>query len=148
MTEQQLEPGWYPDGHGADRWWTGTAWTEHTRPPVPPPPSTAPAAAAEPAAAEDGGLLTFASHIAGKNASVTIYPDRLEWTRSGLMTLGRSSHEVVPIRSITSVSSKRSGIARTVVQIVTAGGTTLDLHVGNRDVDRVKSLLRDLTTRT
>lgn len=26
--------GWYPDGHGHDRYWDGRAWTEHTRPPI------------------------------------------------------------------------------------------------------------------
>ncbi|MFB7934572.1 DUF2510 domain-containing protein [Streptomyces sp. NPDC056039] len=39
-------PGWYPDPHGPhlERWWDGTAWTEHRRAPggttgpVPPPP--------------------------------------------------------------------------------------------------------------
>ncbi|WP_030243909.1 MULTISPECIES: DUF2510 domain-containing protein [unclassified Streptomyces] len=39
-------PGWYPDPHGPhlERWWDGTAWTEHRRTPggvagpVPPPP--------------------------------------------------------------------------------------------------------------
>ncbi|MBK3620235.1 DUF2510 domain-containing protein, partial [Streptomyces sp. MBT98] len=29
-------PGWYPDtgAPGLERWWDGTAWTAHTRPPV------------------------------------------------------------------------------------------------------------------
>jgi hypothetical protein len=34
-------PGWYPDGQGGQRWWDGSAWTEHTQPPsqpVPPQP--------------------------------------------------------------------------------------------------------------
>ncbi|MGX1563967.1 DUF2510 domain-containing protein, partial [Streptomyces sp. NPDC055509] len=28
-------PGWYPDPHGPhlERWWDGTAWTEHPSPP-------------------------------------------------------------------------------------------------------------------
>ena len=25
-------PGWYPDASGVQRWWDGTAWTEHTAP--------------------------------------------------------------------------------------------------------------------
>lgn len=25
-------PGWYDDGHGAQRWWDGAAWTEHVQP--------------------------------------------------------------------------------------------------------------------
>ncbi|MDN4477224.1 DUF2510 domain-containing protein [Demequina sp. SYSU T00039] len=27
-------PGWYPDGHGALRWWDGSAWTEHVQQPA------------------------------------------------------------------------------------------------------------------
>lgn len=27
-------PGWYPDASGVQRWWDGTAWTEHTAAPV------------------------------------------------------------------------------------------------------------------
>ncbi|MBG0856620.1 DUF2510 domain-containing protein [Streptomyces spinoverrucosus] len=35
-------PGWYrdPSAPHADRWWDGTAWTEHRRPPGPPGPPT------------------------------------------------------------------------------------------------------------
>ncbi len=45
-------PGWYDDGHGANRWWDGTRWTEHVSgtdaaPPAPAAP-VAPAAAAAP----------------------------------------------------------------------------------------------------
>lgn len=28
-------PGWYDDGHGAQRWWDGQGWTEHVAPPAP-----------------------------------------------------------------------------------------------------------------
>ncbi len=28
-TTTNAAPGWYPDGNGAIRWWSGTAWTEH-----------------------------------------------------------------------------------------------------------------------
>lgn len=30
MTDR-IEPGWYPDGRGAMRWWDGQAWTEHVQ---------------------------------------------------------------------------------------------------------------------
>ncbi|MGN7138785.1 DUF2510 domain-containing protein, partial [Streptomyces pseudogriseolus] len=30
-------PGWYPDPHAPhlERWWDGTAWTDHRRTPMP-----------------------------------------------------------------------------------------------------------------
>ncbi|MDQ0576722.1 NINE protein [Agromyces albus] len=30
------QPGWYDDGSGRQRWWSGAAWTEHFAPPAPP----------------------------------------------------------------------------------------------------------------
>jgi hypothetical protein len=30
-----MSPGWYDDGHGALRWWDGSAWTEHVANPDP-----------------------------------------------------------------------------------------------------------------
>lgn len=33
-------------------------------------------------------LLQFKSHIAGKNATVTIFPDRVEWSRKGWLGTG------------------------------------------------------------
>jgi len=31
-TTANAAPGWYPDGSGGQRWWDGTAWTQHTAP--------------------------------------------------------------------------------------------------------------------
>ncbi|MGN6274181.1 MAG: DUF2510 domain-containing protein [Protaetiibacter sp.] len=33
--EANAAPGWYPDGTGAQRWWNGSGWSEHTAPAVP-----------------------------------------------------------------------------------------------------------------
>lgn len=30
MDSPNTPPGWYDDGHGTQRWWDGSAWTEHT----------------------------------------------------------------------------------------------------------------------
>lgn len=36
MNQGQTPPGWYPDSHGALRWWDGHRWTSHAQPPRPP----------------------------------------------------------------------------------------------------------------
>jgi hypothetical protein len=45
-------PGWYDDGHGAIRWWDGTAWTEHVAPRPADHPVPSPTAATAPPPAE------------------------------------------------------------------------------------------------
>jgi hypothetical protein len=35
-------PGWYPSQNGDQRYWDGTAWTEHYAPVEEPPPSLTP----------------------------------------------------------------------------------------------------------
>ncbi len=35
MTHGTTPPGWYDDGQGAQRWWDGNGWTEHTQPAAP-----------------------------------------------------------------------------------------------------------------
>ncbi|ALJ21332.1 DUF2510 domain-containing protein [Microbacterium sp. No. 7] len=43
--------GWYDDGHGTQRWWDGTQWTEHVQPAAAPtPPAPAAPTPAEPVA--------------------------------------------------------------------------------------------------
>ena len=44
---QNTPPGWYNDGSGAQRYWDGTTWTQHTQPSVP---STQPPGPAAPQA--------------------------------------------------------------------------------------------------
>lgn len=52
MSGSDIPAGWYPDpeGHPADRYWDGSAWTLDTRPQAPSPPKLAGAPAAPPAA--------------------------------------------------------------------------------------------------
>lgn len=105
-------------------------------------------------------LLEFTSHINGKNAKVQVFPDRLEWTRAGLsggklaaglMTGGLSmlatgisnkDTEMIPVRAITSVTSKK-GLANTTVSVITAGNT-IDFRISHGEADRVKSTLLQL----
>ncbi|MET9353677.1 SHOCT domain-containing protein [Streptomyces sp. NPDC006617] len=108
-------------------------------------------------------LMTFKSHIEGKNADVTIYPDRVEWARSGMsakkLTAGfltggasllatgvRSSKagtEMIPVKSISSVVTKRDGLLYTKV-VVVASGNTIDFRVPHDSAPAVKALLTDL----
>ncbi|AWW39803.1 hypothetical protein ADL00_14630 [Streptomyces sp. AS58] len=109
-------------------------------------------------------LMTFKSHIGGKNADVAIHHDRVEWARArgmsakkltaGLLTGGasllatgvRSSDagtEMIPVRSISSVVTKRDGLMFTKV-VVVASGNTIEFRVPHDAAPGIKSLLTDL----
>jgi hypothetical protein len=105
-------------------------------------------------------LLEFTSHINGKNAKVQVFPDHVEWTKGGLsggkmlagaMTLGLSTlatgvrnkdTEMIPIRAITSVTSKK-GMANTTVSVITAGNT-IDFKIGHGEATKLKATLLQL----
>lgn len=105
-------------------------------------------------------LLQFTSHINGKNAKVQVFPDRLEWSKAGLsggkmlagaMTMGLSmlatgvrnkDTEMIPVRAITSVTSKK-GMANTTVSVITSGNT-IDFRISHGEADRLKSTLLQL----
>lgn len=91
-------------------------------------------------------LMVFKSNVPGKSASVTIYPDRLEWSREGkLAKLQREDGtEMMPIRSITSVTSKRDGFAAKLTVI--AAGNTIEFRQDRATIDQAKSLLTQLAT--
>lgn len=94
-----------------------------------------------------GGLpMTVKSHDKGKNATVTLYADRIERVleRSAL-SLSRSSQEaeVIPVRSISSVSSRKDGMTYTVVSAIT-GGNTIDFRLAHTDAAAFKAALTDL----
>lgn len=156
--------GWYPNGDNWETYWDGTAWTEQHRskePQLPAPPSPPTATVVD---VSQAALLKFTSHIDGKNATVEIWPDRIEWERVGrmgagskaalgVMTLGVSlastgvtrkrETEMIPIRSITSVTSKKGKGLQTVLSIITSGNT-IEMRVGHDEADRVRSTLMQL----
>lgn len=102
-------------------------------------------------------LMTFTSHIAGKNATVEIYPDRIEWEQKGRLTATRvltgaalvgqgrkgGSTEMIPIRSITSVTTRKDGLTNHAVSIIT-GGNTIDMRVSKSEAEQIKSTLTRL----
>lgn len=109
-------------------------------------------------------LHTFTSHTSGKNARVSIYSDRIEWElqrgvsggklTAGLMTgglsllatgfkNGKAGTEMVPVRQITSVTSKRDGMLNTIVSVVTAGNT-VDFRVSHSEAKEIRDILNRL----
>jgi len=109
-------------------------------------------------------LHTFTSHIAGKNAVVKIYANRVEWEKprgvsggkltAGLLTgglsllatgvkNGDSGTEMIPVKAITSVATKRDGFSNSVVSVITAGAT-VDFRVAHKEAATVKDTLTRL----
>lgn len=113
-------------------------------------------------------LLELTSHIGGKNAKVRVFADRLEWERgksmsggkvtAGILTAGLSlaatglrtrkgaGVEVIPIRQVTSVTSRRDSVLNDSVSVV-AAGNTVDFRVSRSEGERLRSLLLDLINR-
>jgi hypothetical protein len=85
--------------------------------------------------------MTFKSHIEGRNADVSIYPDRIEWTRKGLF--GRADSSVILVRSIQGVTTHKAGLAYTTVK-VTAGSSVVAFRVTKRQAADVKDTLTRL----
>jgi hypothetical protein len=112
----------------------------------------------------DAPLHVFVSHISGKNATVSIYSDRIEWLQprgvsggklmagimtAGLSTLatglkgGKTGTEFIPIKSISSVTTKRDGLLNTLVQVITSGNT-IDFRVSHSEAAQVRQVLQSL----
>ena len=112
---------------------------------------------------ETEALLTFTSHVEGKNAVVAIYSDRLEWEKpkgmsagkltAGVMTFGLSlaatgvksggSNEMIPVKSMTSVTAQKDGMRYWKVTVITSGNT-VDFRVSKDEAQAVKDTLTRL----
>ena len=112
-------------------------------------------------------LLEFKSHIAGKNAHVRLYPDRLEWSRKGWMSTGakaglalatvgmsylatgvrgKEEGEAIPIRSIAHVQHGNSGF-QDKVTIRSAAGD-LEMRVSRSEAKELVAQLNALINGT
>jgi hypothetical protein len=106
-------------------------------------------------------LYEFISDIQGKNAKVSVFSDRIEWAQprgvskgkltAGIMTMGMSLaatgvREMIPVQSISSVTTKRDGMLNTIVSVITAGNT-IDFRVSHAEAETVKKTLTDLVLR-
>lgn len=108
-------------------------------------------------------VMQFKSHIEGKNADVTIWPDRIEYQRLGarrglsakalvasagmsaLASFSRKSHDtnMIPIRAIQGVTTHKGGIAWTEVELTT-GGDKIAFRVTKDQAGQVKSTISRL----
>lgn len=98
--------------------------------------------------------MEFTSHIGGKNAAVAIYPDRIEWSREGRLTATRvltgaalighgrkgGSTEMIPIRAITSVTTKKDGLRNHAVSVI-APGNSIDMRVSKDEAEKIKQTI-------
>ncbi|AWB88086.1 SHOCT domain-containing protein [Mycetocola zhujimingii] len=70
----------------------------------------------------------------------------------GLSTLatgvrnGKTGSEMIPVKNITSVTTKRDGMLNTVVQVVTSGNT-IDFRVSHAEAAQIRGILNDLILR-
>jgi hypothetical protein len=108
--------------------------------------------------------MTFKSHIEGKNANVDVYVDRVEWDRprglsgaklttgvltGGLSLLGtgvrsrKAGSEVIPVKAISSVMTKRDGLRFTEV-LLTCSGNVISFRVSHDQARVAKELLTSL----
>ncbi len=136
--------------------------------PAPPaPPATGGSFAAQSTTesfASDGALLKFKSHINGKNADVAIFSDRIEWLMArgvsgakvtagvftgGLSMLatgvknGKAGTQMIPMKSITGVTTKRDGMINTVVT-VTSSSSTIGFRISHKEAEQMRQLLNQL----
>lgn len=108
-------------------------------------------------------VLEFTSHIAGKNAKVRVYRDRIEWDRKGLLgtggkavlaastaglsylatgVTGKRDTEMIPIKSISSITTKK-GVLNTLVTMITTGNT-IEMNVSHKEAAELKDLVQNL----
>lgn len=108
-------------------------------------------------------VLEITSHIDGKNAKVRVYPDRIEWERgksvsggkmaAAVLTVGMSAAvtggvhsrkgagvEVIPMRSVTSVTTRRDSMVNDVVSVITAGNS-IDMRCSRAEAVRLREVI-------
>jgi hypothetical protein len=88
-------------------------------------------------------ISEFTSHIDGRNATVSIYPDRIEWRKRSL--IGRGDTSMIPVRQIQGVRSQHAGLLYRLVQVKTGSGT-IGFRVRHAQADAIRSTIADLIT--
>ena len=92
-----------------------------------------------------GAIFVGISRDAGRNAQVTLYPNRVERVKAksfGAMSRANQDHEVTPIKAISSVQAKKDG-HRTKV-IVYASGNEIEFRFSHREAVQFREHLMRL----
>lgn len=89
-------------------------------------------------------ILTFKSRMEGRNADVSVYPDRIEWAKaSALGVKGKRGTDVIAVKALTSVTTKKDGLIYTKVTVI-ASGNTIEFRVGHVEAANIKETLTQL----
>ncbi|WFE47621.1 hypothetical protein [Verrucosispora sp. WMMD1129] len=117
-------------------------------------------------------LARFESRVAGRNARVAVWPDRIEWSQPGrtkvanvllviltVYTIGISllfracrprfkeqGRQMLAMRAVQSVAAQRDGL-HTAVAVV-AGASTISFRVPHDAAPQIEALIRDLVLGT
>ncbi len=85
----------------------------------------------------------FKSRIAGKNSDVEIYRDRIEWYQHSSITRSRKGSEMIPVRSISSVTTRKDGLVFAEVSVITSGNS-IDFRVSKPEAKEIAELIHRL----
>jgi hypothetical protein len=93
------------------------------------------------AATSAGPLLSFRGLVDGAVADVTVHPDHLAWeVRPGLFARWVRETRVVPLRIVSSVTTRRANLLWSRVRL-TAMGSVIEFQVGHDLAARIRDLV-------
>ena len=91
-------------------------------------------------------LFVGESHESGRNATVTLWPDRIERVKHSSMasfSSAKQDSEVTPIRSVSSVGAKKDGMINTKVTVY-ASGNNIVFRFGHAEAMKFKDAIQAL----
>lgn len=88
-------------------------------------------------------IRKYKSRIEGKNADVEIFQDRVEWSVTKTGRKRSHSAEMMPIRHVSSVTSKKDGLGHTKVVLV-ASGNTVEFRLPHGQAEEAQDIIRRL----
>jgi hypothetical protein len=101
---------------------------------------------AEPVAPTDRVLFQGMSHESGRNAMVTLYPNRIEREKQrsrASFSKALQDFEVTPIKSVTSVRARKHGMRRTKVTVY-ASASAIDFRFEHAEAHAFKDAIMAL----